>query len=100
MTGWIYNKEDESAQCNYCNRKWSLEKLLLNEKSSQNADNKTEGFSKDPISQHQRWCAWRREFVGWESQLEQLKLMRNFQSNPKRTRLDSSDYVYFYRCFY
>lgn len=67
LTGWEYLKEDTCVKCDYCNRKWSLEPhLTTNEAPS----------TVNPISQHQRWCAWRADKGGWESRAQQLKELR------------------------
>ena len=94
LTGWTYLKENHLAKCYYCNRKWSLEQFVS--KNLGDEVNKSDGeecSSINPISQHQSWCAWRHSSLGWQVQLEQLQQMRNSQDNPKRSRLDSTNYV-------
>jgi len=94
LTGWTYLKENHLAKCYYCNRKWSLEQFVS--KNLGDEVNKSDGeecSSINPISQHQSWCAWRHSSLGWQVQLEQLQQMRNSQDNPKRSRLDSTNYA-------
>lgn len=88
LTGWTYVKENQLARCDYCNRKWLLEKFTRGDE----IDGEECSFV-DPLSQHQCWCAWRNLEKGWHVQLEQLQLMRNSFNSPKKTRLDTSSYA-------
>ena len=94
LTGWTYVKENQLARCDYCNRKWLLEKFTSNISTARGEEIDGEECSfVDPLFQYQSWCAWRHLEKGWHVQLKQIQLMRNSFDSPKKTRLDTSSYV-------
>ena len=94
LTGWTYVKENQLARCDYCNRKWLLEKFTSNISTARGEEIDGEECSfVDTLFQHQSWCAWRHLEKGWHVQLKQIQLMRNSFYSPKKTRLDTSSYA-------
>lgn len=94
LTGWVYLKHDMLFKCNYCNRKWSLEPYIARHPLTANETNQ-EQSTVNPITQHQRWCAWRSSGAecGWESRLTQLLQLKESQVHGKRSRLSTEAYV-------
>lgn len=91
LTGWEFIKEDMLLKCDYCSRKWSLEPYLTQQIGSDKSE--SERPPADPVTQHQRWCAWRADMHGWESRLLQLQQLKESRSREKRSRLTSNTYV-------
>lgn len=87
LTGWQFLKNDMLLKCNYCNRKWSLEPYLTP------SNDKHDQLIVNPVTQHQRWCAWRADIHGWESRLLQLQNWKESRNREKRSRLSSDTYV-------
>lgn len=87
LTGWQYLKDDMLLKCDYCNRKWSLEPYL------QVTKEKSERLTVNPVTQHQRWCAWRADTRGWESRLLQLINLKESRNREKKSRLSTDTYV-------
>ena len=91
LTGWEFLKDDMLLKCDYCNRKWSLEPYLVGQIATPKSE--SERLSADPVTQHQRWCAWRADARGWESRLLQLQQLKESRRREKRSRLSSDTYV-------
>jgi len=87
LTGWNFLEDDMLLNCDYCNRKWSIEPYLSQKNSTEKNDSVR--TTVDPVSQHQRWCAWRAPTRGWTSRLLQLQQLKESRCREKRSRLSS-----------
>lgn len=88
LTGWQFLKDDMLLQCDYCNRKWSIEPYLIQRNAVEKID--CVKPTVDPVGQHQMWCAWRAEERGWKCRLLQLQQLKESRSREKRSRFNSS----------
>ena len=93
LTGWEFAEVECSVQCSYCNRKWSLDGHLINKSIEAAVSN--DASPVNAVTQHQRWCAWRRPVGGWESRLSQLQQIKDLQNQQSQMRLQSPEYVIF-----
>ncbi len=91
LTGWKFLQDDMLLNCDYCNRKWSIEPYLSQKHSTEKNDSVR--TTVDPVAQHQRWCAWRAPTRVWKSRLLQLQQLKESRCREKRNRLSSDSCV-------